>query len=441
MSELVKVISFPIDLSRTIEKTELHTLFVMGDNMAHRFELEIKNGAEDVSLDGCTVTGLFTCYKDKTTVTIDGTIEDGKAVVVLNRPCYTLHGFFALTIQIKSGDVETSVFIGEGFMRASKSETIIYDDYIIMDVDSLLTQIQTMKDGTEAANAAAAAAQEQAEAAKAAKEEAQTAANAAQGWADATATAQTLPAGSQATIAVATGETGAKMMTFGIPRGADGADGADGAPGKDGKDFAILGMYDTLEALQAAHPAGSAGDAWAVGTSASNTVYLWDTDDLAWVDVGSLQGAQGAQGEAGKAATVRVGTVTTLDAGSDATVTNVGTDTDAIFNFAIPRGANDLSAEDVGALSRVLVVTAVLAADGWSEATPFTQTVTLEDISASDVPDADIDMSGATADTAADIRAAWSLVDRIDTGDGTITVTCFDEAPGIELNIRLKVVR
>lgn len=50
-------------------------------------------------------------------------------------------------------------------------------------------------------------------------------------------------------------------------------------------------------------------------------------------------GKDGLNGE-GIAATVEVGTVTTGEAGTDASVTNVGTEQRAILNFVIPRGAN-----------------------------------------------------------------------------------------------------
>lgn len=50
------------------------------------------------------------------------------------------------------------------------------------------------------------------------------------------------------------------------------------------------------------------------------------------------QGVKGDQGEKGDAATVAVGSVIASQPGSDAEVINVGTSTDAIFNFVIPRG-------------------------------------------------------------------------------------------------------
>ena len=50
-------------------------------------------------------------------------------------------------------------------------------------------------------------------------------------------------------------------------------------------------------------------------------------------------GPQGQQGEPGAAATVTVGTVTTGEPGTDAIVTNSGTESAAVLNFTIPRGA------------------------------------------------------------------------------------------------------
>ena len=48
----------------------------------------------------------------------------------------------------------------------------------------------------------------------------------------------------------------------------------------------------------------------------------------------------------GRSATIQIGTVETLPAGSEAYVQNVGTETDAIFNFGIPEGERGLSGND-----------------------------------------------------------------------------------------------
>lgn len=59
---------------------------------------------------------------------------------------------------------------------------------------------------------------------------------------------------------------------------------------------------------------------------ASNKMYRWNGTNYAGIVTD------------GEAATVEVGTVTTLDAGEDATVENVGSETNAVFNFGIPKG-------------------------------------------------------------------------------------------------------
>lgn len=50
-------------------------------------------------------------------------------------------------------------------------------------------------------------------------------------------------------------------------------------------------------------------------------------------------GERGPQGATGAAATIKVGTVSTGNPGTNATVVNAGTANDAVFNFTIPRGA------------------------------------------------------------------------------------------------------
>lgn len=60
-----------------------------------------------------------------------------------------------------------------------------------------------------------------------------------------------------------------------------------------------------------------------------------------WINKGSLlgpKGDKGDKGDKGNSGTIKIGTVTTGEPGSEVIVENVGTDTDAIFNFTIPKG-------------------------------------------------------------------------------------------------------
>ena len=56
------------------------------------------------------------------------------------------------------------------------------------------------------------------------------------------------------------------------------------------------------------------------------------------VNIKGAKGDQGLQGATGAAATIRIGSVTTGAAGSNASVTNSGTTSDVVLNFTLPRG-------------------------------------------------------------------------------------------------------
>ena len=171
---------------------------------------------------------------------------------------------------------------------------------------------------------------------------------AAQAVIDLTVTAETLEPSEPASVTKTTSGT-VINLEFGIPQGAQGEQGPQGIPGKG---LSIMGTYASLEALQAAVTEPNQGDMYNVGASEPYTVYMWDTttEPGSWISQGQIRGPQGPQGtqgetgatgpqgETGSAATIEVGTVTTGDPGTDATVTNSGTANAAIFNFTIPRG-------------------------------------------------------------------------------------------------------
>lgn len=82
-------------------------------------------------------------------------------------------------------------------------------------------------------------------------------------------------------------------------QGPQGPQGAAGAPGLDGRSFTVKGRYNTLLDLQRDYPVGEEGDAWAVGSIADNSVYVWDITDGNWKNVGPIVGPMGPQGPQG----------------------------------------------------------------------------------------------------------------------------------------------
>lgn len=86
--------------------------------------------------------------------------------------------------------------------------------------------------------------------------------------------------------------------------------------------------------------------------------------------------------------------------------------------------------------------TATFPSSGWSSSAPYTQTVNVDGILATDDPIVDIDMSSATnADDWALLTEAWNFVGRITANQGSVTMYCYEEKPTVDITIFLKVVR
>lgn len=121
------------------------------------------------------------------------------------------------------------------------------------------------------------------------------------------------------------------------PTGPQGPTGPAGPEGPPGEGLTISGELPTWADLPALGP-DDAGTAYLI----DGLLYVWSGTSWPAEGEGSEfrgpQGDPGPEGPAGQAATITVGTVTTGAAGSDATITNRGDSTEAVFDFTIPRG-------------------------------------------------------------------------------------------------------
>ena len=146
------------------------------------------------------------------------------------------------------------------------------------------------------------------------------------------------------TVAVDNVTVGAAAV--GNIKGAKGDQGEQGPAGEDGTGVNIKGSVENAAALPGE---GQPGDAYVLLDT--GTLAVWDEGQQKFVDTGAQikgpKGDTGAQGDPGAAATVQVGTVSTGEAGSQASVTNAGNESAAVFNFTIPRGAQGVAGPGV----------------------------------------------------------------------------------------------
>jgi len=164
-------------------------------------------------------------------------------------------------------------------------------------------------------------------------------------------------AGAPATITVGSTTTGAAgssanvsnsgtsqnaIINFTIPRGDQGVQGIQGIQGLKG-DQGIQGIQ------------GVKGDQGIQGIKG-------DKGDQ------GIQGIQGIKGDTGNAATISAGTTTTGDPGTNASVSNSGSSSAATFNFTIPRGATGAQGAqgNAGAAATIAVGTTTTGNPGTS---------------------------------------------------------------------------
>ena len=84
--------------------------------------------------------------------------------------------------------------------------------------------------------------------------------------------------------------------------------------------------------------------------------------------------------------------------------------------------------------------TATLTLNGWSSAAPYTQTISISGILATDMPHIS-PVYSATLATAITQKENWAMVCKAVTADGSITFTCFEEKPSVNLSVQLEVNR
>ena len=115
----------------------------------------------------------------------------------------------------------------------------------------------------------------------------------------------------------------------------------------------------------------------------------------------------------------------------------------ALTGLKDPEADNDAATKkyvETYADSLHMLFTAALPASGWSEAAPYTQSVAVEGILATDTPHYGVVYAADTA-TALAQKEAFAMVDDLDTADGTVTFTCFEDKPSVDLTVQMEVNR
>lgn len=84
-----------------------------------------------------------------------------------------------------------------------------------------------------------------------------------------------------------------------------------------------------------------------------------------------------------------------------------------------------------------------LTASGWTgSAAPYTQTITVNGILATDTPIVDLNMAEVTDANSSQVLEEWSCIGRLTvSNDNEITAYCYEEKPTIDIPVLFKIIR
>lgn len=117
----------------------------------------------------------------------------------------------------------------------------------------------------------------------------------------------------------------------------------------------------------------------------------------------------------------------------------VNMDGNSVINLASPN--EDSDAVNKGYVdAKHKVFTASLVATGWTGDGPYTQTVDVEGILSTDRPHYGC-VYDADQETRLVQKEAFAMVDDLDTADGAVTFTCFEDKPEVNIPIQMEVNR
>ena len=197
-------------------------------------------------------------------------------------------------------------------------------------------------------------------------------------------------------------------------------------------------------------PAGRSGDGTEFNISRSNGsghVGVWEGGDFNASGAFYTELNKPTPSDIGAAPTSHASTATTYGIGtgsnyghvklSDSTSSSSAASAGIAASPKAVKAAYDLAN---GKATRVFY-TGTLTTSGWSSSAPYTQSITVSGILATDTPVVDLNMSSATASTAANLQNAWSYVGRIVTAANKITAYCYTNKPTVALPINILVLR
>lgn len=94
-----------------------------------------------------------------------------------------------------------------------------------------------------------------------------------------------------------------------------------------------------------------------------------------------------------------------------------------------------------GKANMLTLTTTIIASAFEGMTAPYTQRIELADIKETDAPDIGVLMSGEDVTLALNQKEAFGSISMVQTGDGFIVVSCFEDKPRVDVPIQIRILR
>lgn len=153
-NNIIITLRYNVNLDRGVVRQRLPVEFGTGDKEAHKIILTACRAAGVVDLTGAGVMA-YVNRNDGTSVIVDGTVEDGKAVVILPEACYAVNGAVSIVVKITMDESRTTALWLDGHINRASNDTLVDPGNVVPSLESLLAEIDNMRTATDEANSAA----------------------------------------------------------------------------------------------------------------------------------------------------------------------------------------------------------------------------------------------------------------------------------------------
>lgn len=158
MDNIIITLRYNVNLDRGVVRQRLPVEFGTGDKEAHKIILTACRAAGVVDLTGAGVMA-YVNRNDGTSVVVDGSVEDGKAVVLLPEACYAVNGAVSIVVKLTMDETRATALWLDGHINRTSNGEVVDPGDVVPSLETLLAEIDNMRTATSEATQAASDAQ------------------------------------------------------------------------------------------------------------------------------------------------------------------------------------------------------------------------------------------------------------------------------------------